>query len=138
MSQQNNDHIVSRDWRGRAVEFSEDARRAMLLLEPLLNSGDLVLRPDRYMGNRLMFHPSRKAAEVDHPEVAPAELICSGLNPLESAIRDVVGLLNNQAMFLAESNFTDAQRTGLQFLSEKLNSHLNQLLSIQLDAVRPG
>ncbi len=137
MSQQNNEHVVSRDWRGRAVEFSDEARRAMLLLEPLINSGELVLLPDRYMDGQLMFHPARKAAEVCPEHVSPAE-VCLSLNPLESAIRDVVGLLNDQAVFLAESKFTESQRAGVRFLGEKLNSHLNQLLKMQLDVVRLG
>ncbi|CAB5583179.1 Uncharacterised protein [Pseudomonas putida] len=57
------------------------------------------------------------------------------LDPLESAIRETVSLLNDQAVFLAESNLTEVQRAGLKFLGEKLNSHLNHLLGAQLKRV---
>lgn len=57
---------------------------------------------------------------------------------LESAIRETVNLLSEHAVFLAESNLSDVQKAGVRFLGEKLNSHLNYLLSAQLDAVRKG
>lgn len=60
------------------------------------------------------------------------------LDRLESAIRETVSLLNEQAVFLAESSLDDVQKAGLRFVGEKLNSHLNHLLSIQLDVVRSG
>jgi hypothetical protein len=57
---------------------------------------------------------------------------------LESAIRETVSLLNEQAVFLAESGLNGVQKAGLKFVGEKLNSHLNHLLSIQLDVARSG
>lgn len=57
------------------------------------------------------------------------------LDPLESAISSTVSLLNDHAVFLAESSLNDVQRAGMRFLGEKLNSHLNHLLSAQLKRV---
>lgn len=71
-------------------------------------------------------------------EAASAQLGAMAVDPLESAIRETVGLLNEHAVFLAESGLNDVQKAGVRFLGEKLNSHLNHLLSIQLIAVQPG
>lgn len=76
--------------------------------------------------------------EVEAHTAAPALLGSTAVDPLESAIRETVGLLNEHAVFLAESGLNDVQKAGVRFLGEKLNSHLNHLLGIQLRAVQPG
>lgn len=89
-----------------------------------------------------IFHLSERQPEVREAsspvtEAISAQLGCVSVYPLESAIREAVGLLNEHAVFLAESGFNEVQKAGVRFLGEKLNSHLNHLLSLQLKAVQP-
>ncbi|QVL20203.1 hypothetical protein KH389_06330 [Pseudomonas qingdaonensis] len=75
----------------------------------------------------------------EKPELARLQpLPAFTVDPLESAIRETVGLLSDHALFLAENNFSDVQRAQLKFLAEKLNSHLNHLLSLQLSRLSAG
>lgn len=57
-------------------------------------------------------------------------------DPLQAAIRETVDLINRQAEFLAESKLDSVQRAGLKFLAEKLNTHLNHLLNIQIQRLQ--
>lgn len=71
-------------------------------------------------------------------EAVSAQMSSFPFNPLDSAIRETVGLLHDHAVFLAESGLNDVQKAEVRFLGEKLNSHLNHLLGIQLSALQPG
>ncbi|MVF50595.1 hypothetical protein F9Z43_14975 [Pseudomonas monteilii] len=71
-------------------------------------------------------------------ELKPAEFASVVVDPLESAIRDTVCMLQDHAVFLAESGLSEDQKAGVRFLGEKLNSHLNHLLAAQLDVVCKG
>lgn len=78
---------------------------------------------------------SELTAAVDKIEAVQGEAVSFSLDPLESAIASTISLMNDHAVFLAESNLSDGQRAGMRFLSEKLNSHLNHLLAAQLKRV---
>ena len=71
-------------------------------------------------------------------EAVSAQMGSFSFNPRDSAIRETVGLLHDHAVFLAESGLNDVQKAGVRFLGEKLNSHLNHLLGIQLSVLQPG
>lgn len=68
-------------------------------------------------------------------EAIQGEAMAFAMDRLESAIASTISLINDHAVFLAESNLSDGQRQGMRFLGEKLNSHLNHLLAAQLKQV---
>mgnify|MGYP001570500139 CR=1 FL=1 len=120
MSQPDSVHVVSRNWRGKPVQFSAEARQAMVLLEGLINVGDLELVSDQYMGNRLMFRPAYRAPVVETITAAQGEVVGFSLDPLEQAIDQAVRLV--------------AEAEGE--LAVKLSRHLDALLLEQLKRVQ--
>jgi energy-coupling factor transporter ATP-binding protein EcfA2 len=76
---------------------------------------------------------SEVTSALNKIEAIQGEAIAFTLDSLESAIRSTTDLLNDHAVFLAESNLSNVQRDGMRFVGEKLNSHLNRLLAAQLD-----
>lgn len=134
-------HVLRRDGTGRPRYFSEEARAAMRMLENLINAGDLALVPDAWTEGQMRFvaAPLLTAAKVEQSEPAvtaiQGEAMSFMLDPLEQAIASTITQLNDHAVFLAESNLSDVQRAGMRFLGEKLNSHLNHLLTAQLTKV---
>ncbi|WP_282396498.1 hypothetical protein [Pseudomonas sp. PS01298] len=128
MSQPDNVHVVGRNWRGKPVEFSAEARQAMVLLEGLTNSGDLALMPDKYMGNRLMFRPACCAPTVETVTATLGEVVGLSLDPLEQAIESTVRMLRDEHQQMAE---TGAKQDTT--LCNRLGTHLDALLAIQLE-----
>lgn len=51
--------VVTRNEKGEAIGFDDEAKAAMHLVEDLINAGDLVLAPDEFIGGRMMFRQSR-------------------------------------------------------------------------------
>ncbi|VVO22247.1 hypothetical protein [Pseudomonas fluorescens] len=127
MSQPDNEHVVRRNSAAQAVEFSVEVRQAMILLEGLINAGDLVLVPDQYIGNRLMFRPACRAPAVETVTATLGEVVGFSLDPLEQAIESTVRMLRDEHQQMSEAG---AQRDTA--LCDRLASHLGALLAEQL------
>jgi hypothetical protein len=54
---------VYRNAEGQAVRFDDQANASMRLLEVLINAGDLVLAPDRWVEGALRFTPTGRLRE---------------------------------------------------------------------------
>lgn len=130
MSQPDSVHVVSRNWRGKPVQFSAEARQAMVLLEGLINVGDLELVSDQYMGNRLMFRPAYRAPVVETITAAQGEVVGFSLDPLEQAVESTVRMLRDEHQQMAD---TGAKQDSA--LCDRLGTHLDALLAIQLERV---
>jgi hypothetical protein len=127
-------HIVGRTLLGGRPQLSDEAKQAMRLVESLVNGGLIELGDDAFVSGEQRFRMrSTNSSEPAH--AIEGEAMSFALDPLESAIASTVGLMNDHAVFLSESNLGAVDRAGMKFLGEKLNSHLNHLLAAQLKQV---
>lgn len=78
---------------------------------------------------------SEVTSALNKIEAIQGEAMAFTYDRLESAIASTVSLMNDHVTFLAESKLGNVDRAGIRFLGEKLNSHLNHLLSVQLKRV---
>ncbi|VVO23088.1 hypothetical protein [Pseudomonas fluorescens] len=133
MSQPDNEHVVRRNSAAQAVEFSVEVRQAMILLEGLINTGDLVLVPDQYIGNRLMFRPACRAPAVETVTATLGEVVGFSLDPLEQAIESTVRMLREEATSLLPDVTGDT--LAAMAVYGRMVNHLDALLAEQLKRV---
>lgn len=140
---------------GDVVDYSDEVRAAMRLLEPLIQKGLIAVCPDRWIGGRLAFlrpHIAKKQGwsvhvpdlNVDRWALMPvpdqsveAELVseCRLAEPLVDALDATARMLRDEVDHMISLGMKLGSEYRTTPLHRRLQQHFDELLTAQLKSL---